>query len=85
MGDSLPGPMRPIVPEFNSGSGMKWISSNSGRVVGDVEFWGSSEGTSGVPEARLGNGVWGGGLSPSSPATGKAALILLSQAEDVQA
>lgn len=36
---------------------LQWISQNSGRDVGDVESWGSSEGTSGVPEAG------GGGLT----------------------
>lgn len=60
---------------------LQWISQNSGGGVGDVESWGSSEGTSGVPEA-------GGGCGPltSCPFTmGKAALILLSQAQDLQA
>lgn len=57
---------------------LQWISQNSGRDVGDVESWGSSEGTSGVPEA-------GGGSDFLSLYNGKAALILLSQAENLQA
>lgn len=55
------------------------ISQNSVRVTGDVKFWRNSEGTSGVPEAR------GGALTPYPLTTGKAALMLLSQAEDLQA
>lgn len=43
-----------------------------------MEFWGNSEGTSGVPETR-------GALTPYPFTTGKAALILFSQAEDLQA
>lgn len=46
--------------------------------MGDVKFWGNSEGTSGVPEAR-------GALTPHLLTTRKTALILLSQAEDLQA
>ena len=44
---------------------LQWISQNSGRGVGDVESWGSSEGTSGVPEAG------GGGSDFLSPYNGK--------------
>lgn len=40
--------------------------------MGDVEFWGNSEGTSGVPEAR-------GLLTPYPSTMRKAPLILLSQ------
>lgn len=45
--------------------------------MGDVEFWGNSEGTSGVPEAR-------GLLTPYPSTMRKAPLILLSQTEDPQ-
>lgn len=54
------------------------ISQNSARDMGDAKFWGNSEGTSGVPKAR-------GSLTPYLLTTRKAALILLSQAEDLQA
>ena len=46
--------------------------------MGAMESWGNSEGTSGAPEAR-------GVLTPYPFTTGKAALILFSQAEDLQA
>lgn len=78
LGDALPGPTRRTVPEFNYGPGMQRRSRNHGRVVGDAEFWGNSEGTSGAPES------WGA-RTPRPLTTGKATLILRSQAEGLQA
>lgn len=78
MGDALPGPTRRTVPEFNYGPGMQRRSRNHGKVVGDAEFWGNSEGTSGAPESR-------GARTPCPLTTRKATLILRSQAEGLQA
>lgn len=68
---------RCIIPEFNPGSGAPWISQNSGRVV--------VMRNSGETQKALRGPRNPGVLSPYPFTTGKAALILFSQTEDLQA
>lgn len=76
--ESPPGLAGCVIPQLSPGSVSPWMRQNSGRVMGAVESWGNSKGTSGVPEVR-------GALTPCPFTTGKAALILFSQAGDLQA